>query len=190
MRRSLKDLIKAISLTSNLIIPLPDDLLQVIHAYLEKHASYDDSDSQRLQEELLAVYQREIVDKPFRLAPFLAILRTLRPGIRGSGRLVQWWEALSKIVLNKLGEEKGLAVEAKNVLLSILVYDEDEDGDGELVKDDNTTSETVAESLLATWLAKVNAASTDFDVEARFVEGQIRLILVSFGKKRPKVCQL
>ena len=88
-------------------------------------------------------------------------------------------------VLNKLGEEKGLAIEARNVLLGLLIYEEDEEE--ELVKDDNATSEAVAESLLATWLAKVNAASTEFDSEAHFVEGQIQLILVAFGKKRPKV---
>lgn len=89
-------------------------------------------------------------------------------------------------MLSKLGDEKGLAMEANNTLLGILVYEEDEDE--ELVKDDIATSEAVAESLLATWLAKADSASAELDSEARFISGQLQLILVAFGKRRPKVC--
>ena len=87
-------------------------------------------------------------------------------------------------VLNSIGEEKGLALEAKNTLLSILVYDEDD----EVERDDAMrTSEAVSENLLAVWLQKHQAGNADFDNQARFVEGQLQLILITFGKKRPKV---
>lgn len=182
--RSYKELTKAINTSaSNPTLPLPDDLVAIIHAYLEKHASHDEADSQRLQEELLSIYQASILDKPSRLAPFLAILRTLKPAIRGKGRLLQWWDKLSVPVLSKLGQEKGLAVEARDTLLEILVYDEDESE----LEDAEATSKAMAHNLLATWLAKSRHASEEFDEHAHFVEGQIQMILLAFGKKRPKV---
>jgi solute carrier family 25 protein 16 len=183
--RSFKDLSKALnSSLPNISLPLPDDLLQVLHAYLEKHADYDESNAQRLQDELLSLYDTYIREKPTLLGPFLAILRTLRLAIRGSGRLLQWWDKLAITVLSNIGEEKGLALEAKSTLLSILVYDEDD----EIVKKDAVqTSETVSHNLMEVWLKKHHQGNTDFDNEARFVEGQIKLILLAFGRKRPKV---
>ncbi|TVY84684.1 Tuberous sclerosis 1 protein-like protein, partial [Lachnellula suecica] len=181
--RSLKDLTKAINAsTSNPSIPLPDDLVAIIHAYLEKRSSHDEADSQRLQEELLSIYQTSILDKHSRLAPFLAILRTLTPAIRGNGRLLQWWELLSTPVLNKLGQEKGLAREARDTLLDALVYDEDETK----LEDAEATSKTMAYKLVAAWLVKSKHASEEFDEHAKYVEGQIQMILLAFGKKRPK----
>jgi solute carrier family 25 (mitochondrial carrier protein), member 16 len=155
-----------------------------LHAYLDKHAEYDDSESQRLQEELLLIYQNYVHNNPSRLALFLAIVRTLNPAIRGSGRLLQWWDKLSVAVINKLGEEKGLATEAKNTVLGILVYDEDEEG--ELLNDAITTSSTIAENLLEVWLNKSTSASIEFDDDARFVENQVQMILLAFGRRRPK----
>lgn len=182
MSGSFKDLSKALnSSVPTLTLPLPDDILQIIHAYLEKHDTHDESDSQRLQEELFAVYQNHVLDKPSRMAPFLAILRHLTPGIRGSGRLLQWWDKLSLPILNKIGEEKGLAVEVKETLLGILAYDEDEDDEDAAI-----TSSTVSENLLDVWLKKNFQILKDHDDEARFVEGQIKMVLFSFGRKRPK----
>jgi solute carrier family 25 protein 16 len=133
---------------------------------------------------LLSLYETYIYDKPKRLAPFLAILRTLKPAIRGSGRLFQWWDKLALPVLNNIGEEKGLAPEAKNTLLGILVYDDDD----EIANEDAVqTSEAVSQNLLEVWLKKHQAGNAEFDNEARFVEGQIQLILLAFGRKRPKV---
>jgi hypothetical protein len=97
--------------------------------------------------------------------------------------LLQWWDKLSVPVLSKLGQEKGLAVEARDTLLEILVYDEDESE----LDDVAATSKAMAHNLLATWLAKSRHASEEFDEHARFVEGQIQMILLAFGKKRPKV---
>ncbi|KAL5330382.1 hypothetical protein ACEPPN_003909 [Leptodophora sp. 'Broadleaf-Isolate-01'] len=180
---SLKDLSRSITASAaTLTLPLPNDLSQVITAYLDKHAEYDDSDSQRLQEELLTIYQSSILPHPTRLAPFLAILRTLKPNIRGSGRLLQWWDKLSGPIIIHLGVEKGLAFEARDTLLGILIYDEEEE---ELLKDAKTTSAAVAENLMSTWLVKSKLALDEFNDHAKFVESQIQLILLAFGKRRP-----
>jgi solute carrier family 25 (mitochondrial carrier protein), member 16 len=136
-----------------------------------------------LQEELLGIYQSSILDKASRLAPFLAILRTLKPAIRGNGRFLQWWDKLSAPVLNKLGQEKGLAVEARDTLLEILVYDEDDTE----IEDAKATSKVIAHNLVETWLEKYRHASEELDNSSRFVQEQIQMILLAFGKKRPKV---
>ncbi len=189
IRRSLKDLSKAIvTSVPSLALPLPEDLLQVINAYLEKHAEHDDSESQRLHDELFLIYQSSILEHPSRFAPFLEILRLFKPILRGSKRLLQWWSALSSPVTIHLGVEKGLAVEATSVLLEILVYEEDEEG---LDKDDaQATSDAVAESLITTWLAKSKIANEEFNEHAKFVEKQLKLVLFLFGRKRPKVPML
>jgi solute carrier family 25 protein 16 len=184
--RSLKDLARAITIASpTLALPLPEDLFDVINAYLEKHAAHDDSDEKRLQDELLLIYQTSIVENSSRLAPFLAILRLLKPALRASGRLLQWWDKLSAPVMVNLGVEKGLASEVKSILLSILVYDEDEEDLARVTS--RTNSNAMVDNLIATWLAKSKIASEEFDDHAKFVEGQIQLILLAFGKKRPKV---
>ncbi len=81
--------------------------------------------------------------------------------------------------------EKGLAVTARNTLLEILVYDEDQEN--AKIEDARRTSKVLAENLLATYLAKTKSSLEEFDDHAKFVAGQIQLILVAFGKKRPKV---
>lgn len=154
---------------------------------MDKHAVYDDGDSQRLQEELLTIYQVSILDHPTRLAPFVAILRNLKPNIRGSGRLLQWWDRLSGPIIINLGVEKGLAFETRDILLGILIYDEEEE---EHLKDAKASSAAVAENLMSTWLAKSKLALDELNEHARFVESQIQLILLAFGKRRPTVSSL
>ncbi|CAL3963002.1 unnamed protein product [Diplocarpon coronariae] len=181
---SLKDLCKSITAASpNLVLPLPDDLSQVIHAYLEKHAVCDELDCQRLQEELLSIYQSSILDHPIRLAPFLSILRALKPNIKGSGRLLQWWDKLSGPIIVHLGTERGLSFEARHTILQLLTYEEEDDV---YLQDAKATSETVAEDLMKTWIAKSKLALEEFNDHAKFVETQLQLILLSFGKRRPQ----
>jgi len=178
--RSLKDLSKALNASIPTIsLPLPPDIPQVIFAYLEKHSNHDESDSQRLHDELLSIFQNLVLDKPSRLAPFLAIIRNFKPILRGSGRLLQWWEKLAIPIINKLGEEKGLAEEAKTTLLDILVEDEEDD-------DSITTSSKITENLMLIWLKNNNLGMVEFDEQARFVEGQMQSILLAFGRRRPK----
>ena len=156
----------------------------MIHAYLDKHEAHEDAECQRLQDELLAIYQKDVVDKPPRYAPFLAILRHLKPAISGAGRLLQWWDKLSGPVLSLLGDERGLTAEARETLLDILVYDEEEKDLADAV----ASSAVLSEKLLQTWLEKANPGfAEEFDARVQFVEDQIRRILLTFGKKRPKV---
>ncbi|KAG9240813.1 Hamartin protein-domain-containing protein [Calycina marina] len=160
-------------------LPLPDDIIQVIHAYLDKHADHNESACQRLQDELLSMYENHVLDNPSRIAPFMAILRSLKPNIRGSGRFLQWWEKLSGPIMLSLGDEKGLARVTRDTLLDVLVEDEED-------KDSITTSAALADNLMSAWLKNNNSAMVDFDDKARFIEAQIKDILLAFGRRRSK----
>jgi hypothetical protein len=162
--------------------PLPDELLDIIQAYLDKQSPVEDAESQRLQDELVNIYQKDVRDKPSRYPAFMAMLRQLRPAITHSTRLLQWWEILVVPVLDHLTTERGLAVETRGILLEILVYDADE-GD---VTDAILTSATLSERLLEMWL-KSGMAALKLDPASHFLEQQIQHVLIEFGKKRPKV---
>ena len=159
----------------------------MLQGYLTKHPALDDDHSQRLQDELFSIYNTQVVNSPPRLAPFLSILQVLKPAIRGSGRLLQWWAKLSSNVLKNLDTEKGLAQEARGTLLGILVWDEDDEDTEDVKTDKAETGRAVADSLVGTWISKSKGALEDQDKHAEFVQGQIKYILLSFGRRRPKV---
>jgi solute carrier family 25 protein 16 len=182
--RSFKELTKAVN--DNIptaSIPLPDEVLEVIQAYLEKHAPIEESDSQRLQDELLNIYQKDVKSKPKRYAGFIAILRELKSAIAGSSRILQWWETLLIPVLDHLADEKGLGVQTHRFLLDILIFDTDNGEKSDAAK----TSAIISEKLLELWLKKSSSASLEGDPATRFLEEQIKLTLVAFGKRRPRV---
>ena len=182
----MKDLSKAIntsfSSATDSDFPLPGDLVTIIHAYLDKHSTHEESDAQRLQEELLLIYQNAVQDYNAHLAAFLAILSMLKPALCGSGRLIQWWDKLSAPVLSNLGQQKGLVDAARDALLGTLVYDEDERDPG----DAKITSKVMAERLLKLWLGKSKTAAEEFDAHSCFVEGQLNHILLAYGRKCPR----
>lgn len=72
---------------------------------------------------------------------------------------------------------------ARNTILALLVYEEDDPK----IEDAKTTSDALSEILMATWHEKSKIALEQFDSRAQFVAEQIQLILVAFGKRRPKV---
>lgn len=183
----MKELSKAISasIPSETFL-LPDDLLEIIQSYLDKHTPIEDSDSQRLQDELLGIYQKDVKDIPSRYPIFIAILRQLRPAISASSRILQWWETLVVPVLDHLTEEKGLAAQTRGILLDILAYDTDNGEDSE----EALTSAIMSGKLLEIWLKTSSMNSTETEPKERFLEEQIQLVLMDFGRKRPKVWAL
>jgi hypothetical protein len=182
--RSFKELIKVVNAyIPTLDLPLPEDLIQVIQAYLDKHHPIEESDSQRLQDELLNIYNRDVKNTPPRYAIFIAILRQLRQAITGPPRVLQWWDALIVPNLRHLAKEKGLAVEARSLLLDILAYDADDEDN----KNAAQTSAALSEKVLEIWLKNSTTASSDAEPASHFIEEQMKLVLIEFGKKRPKV---
>lgn len=181
--RSTRDLSKAINAYIHApSLPLPDDLNRVLAAYLEKHEKYDEGASDRLQDELTSIFHKSVAGQPDRYAPFLAVLRSLRPALRTPARIVQWWDRFIDPVLDNLNMEKGLANEALRSILELLAFEEDE-----YDKPPSTGPNIFADRLLSRWmqLNALNQAATgsgSSDSKERFMQEAIMI----FGKKDPK----
>lgn len=163
------------------ILPIPDELVEVLQTYLDKFLPFDDSDSQKLHEELLSIYHKDVQGQRKRYAPFLPILRQLRPAIARHKQLLQWWDVLVVPILVLLSEEKGLAEETRAILLDVLAPDDDIDnGNDEGIA---RTSIALSRKLLGMWLER---SGTEYDANATFLKQHIHDILMDFGRKRPR----
>lgn len=179
---SLKDLSKAINaFIQSPRIPLPDELNEVIAAYLEKHDRNDESSSERLNNELISVYQKCVVNRPDKYAAFLALLRPLRLAIRTSARLVQWWDRLIEPILEYMSQERGLAKEALANVLDLVSFEEEGSGGS-----DSQGPNVFADRLLRRWMQVLEMAELGDNPSTEFNERVIREGITRFGKKDPK----
>ncbi|OBT59163.1 hypothetical protein VE04_00893 [Pseudogymnoascus sp. 24MN13] len=184
---SLKDVVKSIhNQVSSGILPLSNDLIDHIQAYLDKHLPIEDGDSQKLQEELLSIWQKQAQDKPERYSIFIAILRELIPAIRSAAQWLQWWEMFVVPVLGNIGDGKGLARETRQLLLDVLLFEAD-DGDSARIEAVRETCTMLSDKVLGVWLNQSRVATTEADAMAHYLDQQIKSLLLAFGQKRPQI---
>lgn len=192
---SLRDVSRALNAhlsTTESSYPLPDSLLAVIQAYLDRHQDIDDYDSQRLHEELLNIHTTKASSQPDKHAAFLAAFRQLMPAVRGVERVMAWWDTLVQPTLNNLGQNKGTVADARAIVLNILAYDEDDDPSGEKKK----ASHLILDRLFEIFLEKTKLLSAEKmagfaeEERQRFVCANVEAVLLSFGKRKPQVCKL
>lgn len=169
--------------------PLPPNIVDTIQAYHDRYQNISDQDSQRLQDELLNLYNKLVVTDDSRHAVFLASLRLLSPAIRGADRLLAWWNILLRPTIESLGSHKGVVVDAREMLLNVLVFDDDDDADGEKAR----TSAIFTDKLLEVYLERTRILSPDAgpdtasDPSSSVIAEHLESVLVSFGRKKPKV---
>jgi hypothetical protein len=156
----------------------------VIDAYLDKHEEADEGASDRLNEDLLSIYRKHIQDHPNKYAPFLAILRSLRPAIRTPSRLFQWWDTLVEPVLDAISQEKGLAQEAYKNILELVTIDENHGSDAA----DVAGLTMFANGLLKKWMHLQDLITSESNSINNIKERLVTKALMIFGKKEPKVC--
>ncbi|KAI0171860.1 Hamartin protein-domain-containing protein [Hypoxylon sp. FL1284] len=177
-----KDLIKAITgFVPAARFPLPDDLVEIIDAYLNKHEKFEESVADKLHDELLAIFHRDVAQTPSRYTPFIAILRYLRPVIGQPVKIFQWFELLLP-ALDYLNQEKGLAEVMEEILLDILTA---EDGNDPTSPTGGAAPQLAERSLLL-WLEQHEATQKNPDALSDFKERQFRRTLLRYGKRRPK----
>ncbi|WDK11506.1 tuberous sclerosis 1 [Colletotrichum graminicola] len=180
---SLKDLSKVLtSFFASPSLPLPDDVAEVIDAYLNKHEKYDDSSAERLQDELLSTWEKQIKDAPAKYAPFLHIFRLLVPAIRAPARLLKWWDMLHNPVLENITREKDLMEESNLATLEVLMLGTPEDDDSSAEPGINP----FAKRLLLAWLERYHKIQSESDLNAQSSERTLRQALITYGKKKPK----
>ncbi|KAI3341786.1 Hamartin protein-domain-containing protein [Ustulina deusta] len=180
---TLKELVKAVgTFVRTPSLPLPDDLVQIIEAFLYRRADkWDDSTAEKVHDELLAVFKQDVAQEPARYAAFIAVLRHLPPLIDQPTRVLQWFDLLLP-ALAHLGLEKDLASETQRIVLAILTG-----GDG----NDKTSfargaAAPVAEKIILLWFREVDSLRKSADALQDFKEKHLRETLLLFGKKRPK----
>jgi hypothetical protein len=184
--RSLKDTVKAINTTfsSQSVSSLPEELQQTLDDFLERR---QDHDSQRVQEELLAIYNKHVGPGSGKQNAFANLLRILLPTIAKQEWLDEWWSLIVKQILDTIGNKRDSIEAVKDLLLSILVLD---------TAEDMTTESAVGISAhftkktLDAFFAHTKIPSSDAEVvspEDEFIAHEWESVLIAFGRKRPKV---
>ncbi|KAF8421215.1 Hamartin protein-domain-containing protein [Tirmania nivea] len=187
---SLKDLVRALTTTlaSRKCYPISEELSSAIQAYLDKHSNIEDHDSQRLHDELMHLYTTKVGGNPERHAAFLSAFRGLRPALTGTDRLMAWWDIMVRPTLDSLGQAKAVVADARAVVLSVLVYDEDDAHNEENAK----TAAVFTERLFEVFLEKTKVSSPDYgagfaeEEKQRFVVSNVEAVLLAYGKRKPK----
>ncbi|KAK0715762.1 Hamartin protein-domain-containing protein [Lasiosphaeris hirsuta] len=181
---SSRDLIKALNgFLQAPALPLPAELVTVISSYLEKHVKFDEGATDRLNDELLSLYEKTVQERPEKYAAFLVILRELRPAFRTAARTFEWWDRLLDPVLEFVEQEKGLAREILNHTLDLLLIDE---SDGPAPWNEPGLA-PFTDRLLNRYMsvreeAQAHAISSSVELKERM----IKEALLIFGKKDPK----
>ncbi|KAL1912176.1 hypothetical protein Sste5344_002009 [Sporothrix stenoceras] len=190
---STRDLHKAIQ--ASLVapkLPLSDGLIRILDAYLDKHAEHDQATSDRLQEDLLATFNQSVHNKQsIHYAVFLAILRQLRPAIRSTAHLLQWWEKLIEPVFDHLGDERGVSGEVLSDIGEFLFPDDEDDDNDEGNGGAQDTNKEAAPyalglRLLQKWMDVYHVVLAGGYSSHWTKERPIQEVLVLFGKKKPK----
>ncbi|KAF2258513.1 hypothetical protein CC78DRAFT_114438 [Lojkania enalia] len=188
MAGSMREAVKALtSIFSNATAPypLPDELRLTVQAFLDRYEHIEDHDSQRFHEDLLSLYMRHVAGSPEKHGAFLSALKLVRPALTGEARLNEWWGLVLRPTIEEIGHKRHEVEDARDFLQSILVFEPDEDKDGELAK----VSGNFLKRILDSYLAKTRIpSSTEHAVspEDEFVANELESILVAFGRRRPK----
>jgi hypothetical protein len=146
----------------------------------------DESDTQRLHEDLLSVHNKYVATSPDKLTAFVHVLRLLQPAIRGEKRLEDWWLLVIRPVVDAIGHKRDTIDDAREFLLGILVFDAEDDKSG----DNALISAKFLGRVMEAYMARSKVAilaNEDISPEDEFIAQELESILVTFGKKKPLV---
>ncbi|KIW00443.1 uncharacterized protein PV09_07971 [Verruconis gallopava] len=185
---SLKETVKALHAAfagdAHTLTPLPDELHHTIEAFLERNPHPDDGEAQRLHDELLSLHNKYIAATPDKLGPFVHVLRLLQPAIRGEKRLEDWWLLVIRPVVDAIGHRRDTVDDAREFLLGVLLFDPDDDPNGEHA----ALSAKFVSRVLEAYMGRCKVPTLESDEilpEDEFVAQELEGILVAFGRKRP-----
>ncbi|PTB45824.1 uncharacterized protein TrAFT101_001254 [Trichoderma asperellum] len=179
---SLKELSKAIKeFIVEPTAPLPDEIVGTIAAYLRRHEKYDDAASDRLQEELLLIFDKNVRGNPAASCAWMGILRRLLRMLHTPERILVWLEACEGM-LDKTNFDRNIVTEAMETLNEIVaIADEYHDGAG-----NDFASNPLIDRLFEVWMEDFQPAHFEGFLPAEHTQKMICDALGQFGKKRPK----
>jgi hypothetical protein len=185
----MKETVKALDNTfgaPDVPYPLPEELCATIQSFLDRYDNIDDHDSQRFHEDLHALYQRHVAGDVAKHGAFISALRLVRPALTGEARWTTWWNLVLKPTLDGIGHKRHEVDDAREIVQSILVYDVDEDQDGERARLSNLFTRKILEAYLVRTNFSYGAENT-VSPENEFIANELESVLVTFGRKMPKV---
>lgn len=185
----MKEAVKALDNTfgaPDVPYPLPDELCATIQSFLDRYDNIDDHDSQRFHEDLLALYQRRVAEDAAKHGAFLSALRLVRPALIGEARLTVWWNLVLKPTIDGIGHKRHEIEDAREIVQSILVYDAEEDQTGEHAR----LSKLFTKMILDAYLIRTDVSASSENAvspENEFIANELESVLITFGRKMPKV---
>ncbi|KAH7136478.1 Hamartin protein-domain-containing protein [Dactylonectria macrodidyma] len=179
---SLKDLSKAIvAFLAEPTAPLPNDVSQVIDAYLRRHQKYDDAAADRLYEDLSSIFDNHVKDVPAAFAPWLAILRRLLPMLRTPERIFALWDSCA-VLAATASPGKGVIDESLASIVDILSLAEESTETSE----QNIFSNPLVDRLITGWIEHLYPAASEGIAGADYNEKITREALIQFSTRHPK----
>lgn len=166
--------------------PLPDELQQTIEAFLERNPNLDEADSQRLHEDLLSIHNKYVATSPDKLSAFAHVLRLLQPTVSSENRLEDWWLLVMRPIIDSIGHTRQSIEDAKEWLLSVLLFDADRDEMGNRA----LLSAKFLTRVVAAYMGRSKVPTLEAEEvspEDEFIAQEWESILITFGKKKPLV---
>jgi len=184
MREAIR-LVSSTFAASTVATPLPDELHEAIDGFLNRYRDIDDHDSQRFHEDLLPLYMRHVAGHPDKNAPFLHLLRRVRPALKGESQWNEWWDLVVKPTIDSVGHKSHEVEAAKETLQGILQFEADEDRDGECAR----LSSVFLQKTLDLYLARTKIPSSVEDTVSPgddYISHEVESVLVAYGRRKPK----
>lgn len=184
--RSLKELSKAISaFIVEPSVPLPDDLIETIAAYLRRHPKYEEAAADRLQEELMSIFDKHVRGNLAATSAWIGILRRLLPMIQTNERVLTWLESLKGVLSTRPTHDKGIVEETIAALMDLVTLaDEYQD-----VSEGDQTLNPIMHHIFYIWMSRFYPGYVSGLAGMEHNERMFRQALVQFGKRRPQVCE-
>lgn len=181
----LKELSRAITsyLTEpSLSLPLPDDVHSAIDAYLDKQKTYDDAVADRLQEDLVGIFEKHVRGRTAATGPWMGILSRIQWALQSPEKILFWFDACQDI-LDNTPLDKGVVKETIAAMMNTASLADkcqsSQEGD--------PAPSPIIERLLSIWIDKFYPAYIEGSKFVEYNEKMLRGALGHYAKKRPKV---
>ncbi|OAR01635.1 hypothetical protein LLEC1_03138 [Akanthomyces lecanii] len=179
---SVKDLCKVITTyLAEPALPLPDDVKAAIDAYLDKYETYDDAVADRLQEELVAIFEKYVRGNASATGSWMAVLRRIQTALQSPEKVLFWFDACQHILdntpLDKAVVKETIAAMMNTALLAEKLQDSFE---GDLI------SNPIIDRLLKIWIDNFYPAHIEGNKSLEHNEQLLREALGQFGRRKPK----
>ncbi|PHH69013.1 hypothetical protein CDD82_128 [Ophiocordyceps australis] len=179
---SLKELSKAIvAFIAFPLLPLPTALTDSIALYLRRHEKYDDAASDRLQEELMAIFDKHVKSSPMASGPWIAILRRLLPALQTPQRVLPWFDAC-KGFLDRSGLDKISVDETISALMDLIAVTDNY----QFPTSPGASANPVMDRLFLIWTSRFYPALVEGNTSQSHNETLVRQALTAYGKKKPR----